>query len=78
MFIKLTLRIIKTGGFHNSDPSSNSKTFVNVDKIDYYYKDSFDRYKSVICINAKEFRCMESVDEIADRIMLAEITDNLA
>ena len=74
--IKLNLRI-KTG-YHHSDPNANSITFVNIDRIDYYYEESHDGYKSMICINGKEFRCTASVDEIAERIMLAEIADNLA
>lgn len=73
LFIKLNLRI-KTGY-----PQANAETIVNIDRIDYYYDDPHgDGYMSTVCINGHEFRCTESVDEIKERIMLAEIADNLA
>lgn len=74
--IKLTLRI-KTG-YHHSDPNANAITFVNIDKIDYYYEESNDGYKSIICINGKEFKCTASAAEITERIDLVEIAGNLA
>lgn len=76
-FIKLTLRSKK--GYHPSDPEANATTFVNADRIDYYYDDNAnDGYESVICINGKEFRCRQNAAEIAERILLVEIADNLA
>lgn len=74
--IKLNLRI--KSGYHYSDPNANSITFVNIDRIDYYYEESSDGYKSMICINGNEFRCTASAAEITERIDLAEIADNLA
>lgn len=74
--IKLDLRV-KTG-YHHSDPNANAITFVNIDRIDFYYDESHDGYKSVISINSKEFRCMASAAEITERIDLVEIAGNLA
>lgn len=67
MFIKLTI----------IDP--NTELYANVGKIDYYHSidDDFD-CNSIISVNGHEFKCKETVDEIKEKIMLAEIADNLA
>lgn len=75
MFIKVTLK--NKTGYHYSDPAANSLTFVNVNKIDYYCDDTYEGYKSTICINGREFRCTQSVDEITEKITLAEIADSV-
>lgn len=76
-FIKLTLRA-RIGAYHHSDPNANAETCLNIDRIDYYFEDLSDEYKSVVCINTKEFRCVETVEEIKEKLILAEIADNLA
>jgi hypothetical protein len=75
-FIKLELRA--RTGYHHSDPNANAEVLVNSDRIDYYYDDAYDGYKSIISINGREFKCTKSADEIKEKIMLAEIADNLA
>lgn len=73
--IKLNLRA-KTG-YHSSDPNANAITFININKIDYYFDESYDGYKSVICINGREFKCVESLEEITEKIELAKIADSV-
>lgn len=57
----------------------NTDLYVNVDKIDYYHSidNEFD-CSTIMSVNGHEFKCKSSVDEIKERIMLAEIADNLA
>ena len=77
LYVKLNLRI--KSGYHPADAQANSETIINIDRIDYYYDDpQGDGYMSTVCINGHTFRCTESVDEIKEKIMLAEIADNLA
>ena len=77
LFIKLNLRI--KSGYHPADTQANSETVVNINNLDYFYDDANGNgYMSTVCINGHEFRCTESADEIKEKIMLAEIADNLA
>lgn len=74
--IKLNLR--SWSGYHPSDPDAYTETFVNVDRIAYYYPDpNGDLCKTSIAINEKEFKCKETVDEITEKITLAEIADSV-
>lgn len=74
-FIKLTLRA--RTGYHHSDPNANALVVVNSDRIDYYYDDEYDEYKSVISINGHEFRCTDNVRAIIEKIELAKIADSV-